>query len=175
MAAGIAAARARGKPKPKPPAPLGFSSVFSSNMVLQRGPAAAAVYGTTGGEVTGGASTSGGFAAGAPVEVAVSGSASYTVAATLSPDGGAWKAVLRPGPGPEAAAAAGGGSMTITASRVMSNGTKAVAVLENIVWGDVSQFRCPPSHPTIPPSLSAPPTTPPPTHTDRMPPAMCAA
>ena len=103
-----------GKPTPA----FTFSSGFSSDMVLQRKPAKAAVYGTVPeGNVS--------------VSVAVSGTDSYTVEAAVFD--GAFKAFLQP--------AAAGGDYTITATCTAGcNSSDVPLVLSRVTFGDV--FFC---------------------------------
>ena len=63
-------ARAASRPPPPPTAPLIFSAGFTDGAVLQRGDHGTAVYGFT--------------SSAAPIKVAVSGSANYTVDAAVS-------------------------------------------------------------------------------------------
>ena len=119
------------------PPSLLFSAGFDSDMVLQRAPAKAAVYGTT-------------LQAGATVEVTVSGGGGdpYTIAASVMPmqtyhgPAGAnytatWKAYLKPAPA--------GGSLTVTAKCTAGcgsgsgpNATKRdIASIERVTHGDV--------------------------------------
>eukprot|EP00041_Stephanoeca_diplocostata_P003986 m.39872 g.39872 ORF g.39872 m.39872 type:complete len:692 (+) comp14765_c0_seq1:111-2186(+) len=108
-------------PPPPPPNCFSFNSTQSHNMVLQRGPSCAAVYGILG-------NTSRLPTVNVTVKDKSSPSTEYTVTATISDDGNGWKAVLRP--------ASGGGNFTITATcNGCTNGS--IAVLENVTFGDV--------------------------------------
>ena len=119
-----------------PPAPFGFSPVFGDYMVLQQGPAAAAVYGPAPTGAT-------------AVSVTVGGTMSYEVAAVVGkgathqpvgyvdPSGqplpalaNSWKAVLKP--------AAAGGDFTVTARCTKGCGDNATAVkIAHVTFGDV--------------------------------------
>lgn len=113
---------------PLPPAPwpnagagFNFSEVFSDNIVLQRGPGAAAVYGNTGLDGDAGA-----------VGVAVAGSdgSHYRVDAVVS--GGRWKALLQPTADSQRTI-----TYTITASCTGGGCAGAAVTLINVVFGDV--------------------------------------
>ena len=124
-----AAGSAAADETPAPPLPsLRFSAGFSDDMVLQRGPAKAAVYGFGAGPVT--VKVAGTDGSGAAVSYSVSGSAAASsgeAAAAGEAAGeapGHWKAFLRP--------AAAGGSYTVTAS-----GAGGSATLERVTFGDV--------------------------------------
>ena len=115
-------------PKPYPPPPFpnagpGFniSAVFGSSMVLQRAPAAAAIFGVTGSSGSSGA-----------VKVTVTpgagGGAPYTVAATVS--SGRWKALLHP-------AADDGVDYTIAAACDAGSGCSGSMQLTGVRFGDV--------------------------------------
>eukprot|EP00755_Sulcionema_specki_P029137 Sspe_Gene.91491::Locus_63007_Transcript_1_1_Confidence_1.000_Length_1105::g.91491::m.91491/K05970/SIAE; sialate O-acetylesterase len=113
LVVGVALGVAAGKPPPPPPPPLMFSAGFSSDMVLQRAPGKAAVYGMV--------------AEGAEVEVVVSGEGkSYTVQAGMMGDG-SWKAYLQP--------TEAGGEYTVTAR--CSRGCDYSVTLERVTFGDV--------------------------------------
>jgi hypothetical protein len=120
---------------------LNFSSVFSSQAVLQRAPAKAAVYGYLGKLGSGGGGGGGGgikdadaaaLGGGAAVNVTVTvtdeHSDSYSVAASVDLAAGSWKALLRP--------AEAGGSHTITAS-CAGGGCSGSASLADVAFGDV--------------------------------------
>lgn len=105
---------------PPPPPPLQFSPMFGpmfgDNMVLQRGPAQAAVYGTVTNLSTGGR-----------IVVAVVGAGqSYSVTAAVT--GQSWKALLKPAPA--------GGSVSITATASPSPSGLAASIT-NVTFGDV--------------------------------------
>ena len=97
---------------------MAFNGTLGDNMVLQRAPAAAAVYGVVTGATTN-------------VTVTVAdqgaGGAAYTVAAVVG-QGGQWKALLRP--------AAAGGNYTVTATATCAT-EQASATLVNVTFGDV--------------------------------------
>ena len=115
-------------PLPYPPAPFpnagggfNFSAVFSSGVVLQQAPAAAAVYGTTG-------SADGSGSVTVTVTPGAGGGAPYTVPARVS--AGRWKALLRP-------AADDGVVYAISAACDAGSGCSGAAALANVVFGEV--------------------------------------
>ena len=119
-------------PTPPPPAPLppapwpntapgfNFSAVLSSHMVLQQAPAAAAVFGATGG--------GDGAAVAVTVTPSAGGGAPYTVPAEVG--GGRWKALLRPTPDT-------GRRVTFTITAACTSGCAGSATLLDVVFGDV--------------------------------------
>jgi hypothetical protein len=113
---------------PLPPAPwpnaapdFNFSEVFSDHMVLQRAPAAAAVFGVMGAAGDGGAVS---------VTVAGSDGSKYSVAAAVA--GGRWKALLHP-----AADSARGITFSVTAACSAGACSGAAVTLNDVVFGDV--------------------------------------
>ena len=101
---------------------FGFSSGFSSDMVLQRGPSKAAVYGFGQGPVT--VRVAGTDEAGGAVSYSVAADPAASAAGGGGGDG-VWKAFLKPSPA--------GGSYTVTAT----SATGGSAVLERVTYGDV--------------------------------------
>ena len=104
---------------------FGFSSGFSSDMVLQRGPSKAAVYGFGHGPVT--VRVAGTDEAGGAVSYSVAADPAAAAAGGGGGGGGdgVWKAFLKPSPA--------GGSYTVTAT----SATGDSAVLERVTYGDV--------------------------------------
>ena len=124
-----------GHPRPVPNAGVSFSGVFASQMVLQRAPAQAAVYGWCG-DVGRGAQLFSrcNFTSGATVEITMKAAAvdsasavAFTTKTPITSDG-TWKALLP--------ATAAGGSWTISAACTGCGNTSA-SVLEDVTFGDV--------------------------------------
>ena len=110
----------RGPPPPAPPAPASFSGVFDHNMVLQRAPSMAALYGSAG-NVTGSAK----------VTVHVSSSdrdVSKTYTSSVD-DEGNWKVLLDP--------AEAGGHYTMSVACTSGCMNKSETTLVNVTFGDV--------------------------------------
>jgi hypothetical protein len=122
----------KSKPSPAPPpATFGFSSMFSSSMVLQRAPSKSAVYGHLGTPcVT--------KAAAASIQVTVDGVSEggqhllYTVAAEINADAQTWKAFLKP--------SEQGGNYTIKAA--CTSGCTGSASINDTTFGDVVSCHC---------------------------------
>ena len=123
-----------GHPRPIPNSGVAFSGVFSSQMVLQRAPAQASVYGWCG-DVGRGAQLFSrcNFTSGATVEItmkAAVGSTSVVAFTTQTPiaSDGTWKALLP--------ATAAGGTWTILAA-CSGCGNTSASVLADVTFGDV--------------------------------------
>ena len=112
----------RPPPPPLPPAPASFSGVFDHNMVLQRAPSMAALYGSAG-NVTGSSP--------AQVTVHVSSSDRDVSKTYTSPvdDEGNWKVLLDP------AEAGGDYTMSVACTRGCMNTSEMTLV--NVTYGDV--------------------------------------
>lgn len=115
---------------PLPPAPwpsangtgFNFSVVFSDHVVLQQAPAAAAVFGQTGGPAGGAAAIS--------VTVTPSSGSPYTVPAVVA--AGRWKALLKPTPDTQGAV-----TFSITATCASGCTGAASVTLSDVAFGDV--------------------------------------